>query len=222
MILKTNLHFHTKEDEKSISYDIYQAIDYAKTHNFDVLAYTPHRKFFFKDEYAEYAAKKDILLMPGIEMEIEGKHIVVLNCDKEIEDVKSFSALSAYKRENSQVLILAPHPFVFSPKSLGPRLLENMALFDAIEMSVFSNKIFNFNKKAEKIAKKYNLPFIATSDAHFLEDMERGYALINVQEKTSEAVLSAIKKRDFQNKMNSMSPLAMLKYVIKSTLNVLI
>ncbi len=51
MILKTNLHLHTKEDDMGVHHDIYKAIDYAKEKNFDVLAYTPHKKFFFKREY---------------------------------------------------------------------------------------------------------------------------------------------------------------------------
>lgn len=222
MILKTNLHFHTKEDDIGVHYDIYKAVDYAKEKGFDVLAYTPHRKFFFQEKYAEYAANKGVLLIPGIEMEIKGKHIIVLNCGKEIENIKSFQGLADYKSKNPQILILAPHPYVFSHKSLFSKLLENIDLFDAIEMSVFSNKIFNFNGHAKKIADKYGKPFVATSDTHFLKDMERGYALINAPERTPEAVLSAIKKGNFQNKMDSMSPLAMSKHLIKSILNVLI
>lgn len=216
MILKTNLHFHSAEDEKLVPYGIYQYIDRAQKKGFDVLAYTPHRKFLFKEDYAKYAGKKGILLIPGIEMEIKKKHIVVLNCGREIERVKSFQELSAYKNENPQILIMAPHPFVFSLQSLGCRLLENIGLFDVIEMSIFSNKIFNFNKKAAAAAQKNDKPFIATSDTHFLKDLGRGHASINAAEKSAEAVFSAIKKRDFQNKMNSMNPLIMLAYMTKA------
>lgn len=222
MLLKINLHFHARQDERMLDYDIYEGIDYAKEKGFDVLAYTPHRKFLFKEEYAEYALKKGILLMPGIEMEIGEKHIVVLNCDKNIENVKTFKDLTNYKNKNPQILILAPHPFVLSLKSLFLNLLKNIDLFDAVEMTVFSNKIFNFNKKAEKIAEKSGLPFIATSDTHFLKDMERGYALIDAAEKTPEAIFSAIKKEEFENKMNSMKPLAMLNYQIKMILKIFI
>lgn len=222
MILKTNLHFHAKEDEPFLSYDIYKAIDYAKEYSFDVLAYASHKKFLFKDKYAEYAAKKGILLIPSIEMEIKRKHIVVLNCNKEIENVKNFQELSDYKKKNPQILILAPHAFVFGLKKLGHYLFKNIDLFDVIEMTVFSNKTFNFNKKAEKTAQKNNKPFIATSDMHFLKDLERGYALVNASQKTIESIFEAVKKGDFQNKMNSMNLLAMLEFQIKVLLNILI
>ncbi len=219
MFLKANLHFHAAEDEKIVSHNVYQGIDYAKEQNFGVLAYTPHRKFCFEQKFSQYAESKGLLLIPGIEIQIGKKHIVILNCDKEAENIKSFKDVANYKKSNPNILILAPHPFVFSPKSLKSDFVKNIDLFDAVEMTVFSNIIFNFNKRAEIAAKKYGKPFIATSDTHFLKDINRGYALINVREKTIEAVLDAIKNGDFQNKMNSMNPFAMAKHIIKGVLN---
>ncbi len=241
MILKANLHFHTKEDYIGVDYDLYKYIDFAKEKGFDVLAYTPHIKFLFKKEYTEYAANKGILLIPGAEIKIKKKDIVVLNCGKEIENVKSFQELVDYKNKNPHIFILAPHPFVFGLKNLRGHLLKHIDLFDAIEMSVYSNKILNFNKKAEKTAQKYGKPLIATSDTHFLPDIERGYALIEVEaptlrpesvggrgsdrsvgKKTIRAVFSAVKKGNFRNKMNSMNLLDMLIFYIKILLNILI
>ncbi len=220
MILKANFHFHTAEDEiKIASYSIYQGINYAKERGFDVLAYTPHKKFLFKDEYAEYAKNKGILLIPGVELAFGKKHVVVLNCGKEAENIKTFKELADYKHKNPQILILAPHPFVASMKSLFSDLLKNIELFDAIEMTVFSNKMLNFNKKAEKMAEKYNKPFIATSDTHFLKDIERGYSLIDAENKTIESIFEAVKKGNFKNKMESMNPLSMLEHNIKGGLN---
>lgn len=223
MILKTNLHFHAAEDEtKIISYNIFQGIDYAKEKGFDVLAYTSHKKFLFKEEYAEYASQKGILLIPGIEGKIRRKHFIILNCDKEAENIKTFKELADYKNKNPHILIIAPHPFVLSLKSLFSKLLENIDLFDAIEMTVFSNKTFNFNKKGEETSKKHNKPFIASSDTHFLNDLERGYALINAPQKTIESIFEAVKRENFQNRMDSMSPLAMLKFQIKAAFNILV
>jgi predicted metal-dependent phosphoesterase TrpH len=91
-------------------------------------------------------------------------------------------------------------------------------LFDAIELTVFSNKIFNFNKKTRAVAEKYNKPLVATSDTHFLKDLERGYALIDANQKTPEATFEAIKKRSFKNQLSPMSPLAMLEFRIKGIL----
>ena len=194
MILKTNLHFHTANDEKAVRYDIYQGIDYAKERGFDVLAYTSHKKFGFRQEYADYAAKKGILLIPGIEAEIKRKHVVILNCNKGAEELKTFKEFADYKKKNPQIFILAPHPFVFSLKSLYSKLLKNIDLFDAIELTVFSNKIFNFNKKAREVAEKYQKPLIASSDTHFLKDLNRGYAWLMPKKKLRKASLPPLKK----------------------------
>ncbi len=219
MTLKTNLHFHAKNDEKISDYTIYQMIDYAKASGFDVLAYTPHKKFIEQKEFSDYAASRNLLLIPGIEIEIKGRHILVLNCDKKAENIKTFNELADYKKNNPHIFIIAPHPYVFSKKSLFSNLAKNIDVFDAIEMTVFSNSIFNFNKKAAETAAKYNKPFIATSDAHFLKDIERGCALIETEQKSAEAIFNSVRKNNFQNKMNSMSPLAMIKHMTKSILN---
>lgn len=217
MLLKANFHMHTREDPvDKISYTIYKAIDHAAKSGFDVLTFTPHRKFVCKQEYVDYASQKNVLLIPGIEANIEKKHVVILNCDESINFIKTFKDLKVYKKKNPQIFVFAPHPFVLSSKSLGKKLLENIDLFDAIELSVFSNKIFNFNEKAVSVAEKYNKPLIATSDTHFLKDLGRGYVLIETQKKTAEAVFEAIKNKNFENKMDSMGILAMLEFQIKA------
>ncbi|MBU1179087.1 PHP domain-containing protein [Patescibacteria group bacterium] len=216
MIIKTNFHLHTADDPKDkIPHTIYEAVDKAKEKGYGALAITCHEKVVFKKEYIEYAKQKGILLIPGIEAKIKKKHVVILGCNEEAEKIKTFQELKNYKKNNPQIFILAPHPFVWSRKSLGKKLIKNIALFDAIELTIFSNKIFDFNKKAMAVSTKYNKPLIATSDTHQLKDANRGYALINANEKTPRAIFEAIKKRQFENKMNSMGILAMMEIKIK-------
>ncbi|MBU1091731.1 PHP domain-containing protein [Patescibacteria group bacterium] len=216
MLIKTNLHFHTGDDPlDNLSYSAYQAIDHANKLGFGALSFTCHTKLVHKKEYEEYANKKNILLLPGIEATIEDKHVVIINCDKEIENIRSMEELRIYKKNNPKILIIAPHPFVWSRKSLGKKLVENIDLFDAIELSVFSNKFFNFNKKAIRIAKKHNKPIIATSDTHSLKDLKRGYTLINAENKNAENILSSIKNRKFKNKMDSMGLIAMARHMTR-------
>lgn len=222
MILKANLHFHTSlDDGKTVDYNIYQGIDYAEEKDFDVLAYTSHFKFLFKKEYADYAMEKGILLIPGMEAKIEKKDVLLINCDEEAEKIKTFEDLATYKRRNPCVFVIAPHPYVLNPKSLLSKLLKNIKLFDAIELTVFSNKIFDFNKKAGEIAEKYNKPLIANSDTHFFKDLERAYSLIETEEKTIENVLLAIKEKKFRNKMNSMGIFAMIGFQFRVIIGLL-
>ncbi|MFC1751702.1 PHP-associated domain-containing protein, partial [Patescibacteria group bacterium] len=85
----------------------------------------------------------------------------------------------------------------------------NIDLFDAIELTVFSNRLFGFNKSATKVAKKYNKPLIATADAHTLEYLKRGYTLIESEEKTPSAIFKAIKNGHLENKTTAMSLITM-------------
>ncbi|MCF7835708.1 MAG: PHP domain-containing protein [Candidatus Marinimicrobia bacterium] len=222
MIIKTNLHFHTKDDPLDhLPYTPEQAIDQASKLGFEAIAFTYHTQFYDKKKHQEYASKKNILLISGTEANIEGKDIVVLNCDKKIEEIKSMAELRNYKKQNPQILIIAPHPFVLSKKSLGKKLIENIDLFDAIELSIFSNSFFGFNKKAQKIAKKYSKPLIATSDTHNLNDLEKGYTLIDAENKKIENIFSSIKKNKLQNKIEPMNIRTMAKYRILGLIRIL-
>lgn len=215
MKIKTNLHLHTGDDPKdNIKYSTHEAIDKAKKFGFDALALTCHTKTTYTKEYADYANQKGILLIPGIEARIENRDVVILNCNETAEGIKTFEGLKKYKKENPEIFIMAPHPFVTSTKSLFSKLEQNMDLFDAIELTVFSNKFFNFNKKATKIAKKYNKPLVATSDTHSLKNLDKGYVIINAKEKSIPAIFQAIKNNQTKNKLQPFSTWRMLKFRI--------
>jgi predicted metal-dependent phosphoesterase TrpH len=206
MLLKTSLHIHTSEDKKDghmIGYDAYRLIDEAEKSGFDVLGFTPHQKFVFKPEFAEYAKKKGILLIPGVERSfgrVLNKHVIILNCDKSIEKVKNFKQLIKYKKEHPEIFVLAPHPTYNRLLSVGARNLEKyIGLFDAIEYSWLYSKRMNSNKRAEKIALAHNKPMVSTADVHVLKKLDTDYALIEADGFTAESVFRAIKEQRFEN-----------------------
>ena len=129
MILKTSLHIHTSEDKKDghmISYNIYELIDEAHKKGFQVLGFTPHQKFVFKQEHADYAQQKGILLIPGVERRlgrIAGNHVIILNCDKSAEKVRNLKQLARYKIDHPEVFVLCPHPTYNRMVSIGVRNL---------------------------------------------------------------------------------------------------
>lgn len=219
LTIKAGLHIHTGDDKiDKLSYSTYKLIDAAKKLGFDAIALTFHENVIEQekfDNYSKYAAEKNILLIRGIEATIEEKHVVILNCQKDAENVRTFAELREYKKQHPETFIMAPHPFVPDKESLFQLLEKNIDIFDAIELSVFSNKTFNFNEKAESMAKKYGKPVVATADVHFLGVLNRGYALINAKEKTTEEIFSAIKKGDLENRLDSLSPEEMIAHKIK-------
>lgn len=207
MQLKASLHIHTSEDKKDghlINYNVYNLIDEAQKLGFNVLGFTPHKKFVFKQEFADYARKKGILLIPGVERGLGrffNKHVIILNCDKTIEKVKTLRELLKYKKEHPEIFILAPHPTYNRLISIGARSLKKyINLFDAIEHSCACSKKMNYhNKKAEAIAARFQKPIIATADVHFLKKLNTDYAIIEAVDLTAESVLQAIKYGKFKN-----------------------
>lgn len=200
MKLKANLHFHTKDDPQDVvDYSFQKGIDEASRLGFEVVALTCHNRFIDLPEYAEYAARNNILLISGVERDIERRHVVILNADKNIEKVNTFEELAAYKKERSDAFILAPHPYFLTPYCLGKKLEEHIGIFDAIEHSWFYSEKFNRNLKAEAIAKKYKLPYLANSDTHELKTLNKAYAVIETREKTATAIFEAIRLEKFEN-----------------------
>ena len=79
-MLKADLHIHTSEDPKeNLAYDARELIDYAKNLGFDVIAITLHEKLFQNRQVFDYAKKKGILLIPGIELRIQGMDVLAYN-----------------------------------------------------------------------------------------------------------------------------------------------
>lgn len=215
MKYKASLHLHTKEDHEDgsiIKYSIYDLIDEAKRLDFKILALTGHKTFIFKPEYGEYAREMGILLIPGIEAEIKGRHCLILNCEQSTEQIKTIDDLIAYKRSHSECFIIAPHPN-HKIKSLGLALVEKyLEAFDAIEHSWFYSQKANFNVAAADLARKIKKPLIATADLHRLEYLDSSYAVIDCDGLDAFSVFDAIRRGKFENFSQPQSGLSMVIY----------
>ncbi len=215
--LKADLHIHTGEDpEDKIEYTAKELIDEAWRQKFDVLAITNHNLITYDDYLKKYASDKGILLIPGIELKIEGKHVILLNVNNVEKEIRTVEELEYYKNENS--LIIAPHPYFPMFASLKAKLDQYIHIFNAIEYTHFYFKRINFNKKAERKARKYNLPLLGVSDAHHLHQFGLTYSLIDA-EKAPEAIIKAIKKNKIEivtrpMKFNWFNVILSLKHMI--------
>ena len=133
------LHLHSKEDqEDNIGYTSKQLVDHAAEMGFEVLALTFHDQYYFPDEIIKYAKKKGILLIPGTEAKLEGKHVLIYNVKSDVlKKIKKIEDLSLVDEKG---LVIAPHPFFYMPRCLGPKLVRNLKLFHAIEVNHFYSK----------------------------------------------------------------------------------
>ena len=187
--LKIDLHIHTREDSgNKAPYTAFQLIDIACHKGFDAIAITNHSPLHPFDRYKAYAQERGLLLIPGIEKEINNKHVLCINM---LHD-KIYTLSDIRRQKQKESLVIAPHPFFPGMQSLGKRLEQYADCFDAIEYCHFYSPRFNFNQEAIRFAHKHQLPMIATSDAHILEQFGSSYSIV-YGEKSISGIIHAVK-----------------------------
>lgn len=184
MFVKAQLHFHTNCDPKDtfIKYSPYEAIDRAAQYGYNVVSFTHHLKIVFDKERRKYAYSKWIILIPGVEYEINKQHILIFNPDESLYNVKTFEDLYEYKNSRKNIFIIAPHPFYPVKQCLRRNLFAYHYIFDAVEFSSLYTKKFwnNPNLLAKKYSVIYNKPLVWNSDIHDLKFIDDTYTYVNV------------------------------------------
>jgi predicted metal-dependent phosphoesterase TrpH len=189
--LKADLHLHTAEDPlDDVRHTARELIAKAADQGFDVISITNHHQRTFDEDLFAYAQEKGILLIPGVELTIKRRHVLVLNPPPHKKRA-DFPALAKLRRP--ETLIIAPHPYYPGRYSLNGYLLEHLEFFDAIEYCHFYSQRINFNLKAVAVSESFGLPLIGNSDAHFFSQLGSTYSLIHA-EKNLESVFAAIRR----------------------------
>jgi len=193
--LKTELHTHTNDDpedgKRFVVHSAEQLIDEAQEQGFQVLSITNHNQLLFTSALEEYARERGILLIPGVEATLEGKHVLLYNFLN--YDSSWNSPEIATKNKGPDQLVIAPHPFFPLQVSLGKLVSRWHDLFDAIEYNQFYLFWLNFNQRAQELAQQLNLPLVGNSDVHCIFQLGRTYSLVYAEQNTG-SVLNAIKQ----------------------------
>jgi hypothetical protein len=184
------LHLHSAEDPLDrVRYTAKELISKAAKEKFDVISITNHHQITFNRDLLSYAQEKGILLIPGVEMTIQRRHVLVLNPPPH-KMCSDFLSLSKLVRP--ETLIVAPHPYFPGRYSLNGHLLKHKNLFDALEYCHFYSSMINFNQRALEVCQSFGFPLIGNSDAHFLSQMGTTYSLIYA-EKNLDSIFAAIR-----------------------------
>jgi predicted metal-dependent phosphoesterase TrpH len=191
MELKADLHLHTREGERFVEHDARGLIDRAAGLGFDVLSITDHDRLTFDADLAAYARARGVLLIPGVEATIEGAHVLVYNLDVAPARLRTFADLRRLR--GGDWLVTAPHPYFPASFALQGRLVQEIDLFDAVELSHFYTRWIDFNRPAVRLAMETGLPLIGTSDSHLVRQLGTTYSVIDA-EPTVASVLKAIRK----------------------------
>jgi predicted metal-dependent phosphoesterase TrpH len=189
--LRADLHIHTRDAEPFIPYGARELIVRAAREGYRVLSITNHDVLTYDADLAAFARDHGIVLIPGVEVTVEGRHVLVYNADVEVEKIRTFEGIKRYR--TPEWLVVAPHPFFPASYCLREKLWDEIELFDAIEFSHFYTPRVDFNRAAVKLARALGLPLLGTSDSHLDSQFGTTFSLINASP-SIESVLSAVKK----------------------------
>jgi predicted metal-dependent phosphoesterase TrpH len=191
-VLKVELHTHTSDDPADwIPHSARQLIDRAASLGYDALAITLHDHQAEDRSLSAYAAGRGIVLIPGVEKTIKGRHVLLLNFPAAAANaVRSFDDLAALKRAH-RGLVIAPHPFFPMPCCLLGKMRRYAHLFDAVEYNAMYTAWLNFNRLAERWSGRRGKPMVGNGDVHRLEQLGTTYSLVEADRNPS-AICEAI------------------------------
>ena len=190
-MLKVELHTHTADDPVDrIPHTTVELIDRAVALGYDALAVTLHEQQLDLGPFAPYAADCGLVLIPGVERTIEGRHVLLLNFQSGTEDVRTFRDL-ARLRSRQRALVIAPHPFFPGSVCLGEDLERHANLFDAVERNAMFTRGVDFNRRAERWAARHGKPVVGNCDVHRLWQLGTTYSLVDAP-RTADAICEAI------------------------------
>lgn len=191
-MLKIELHAHTADDPiDAIPYSTFELIDHAVAQGYDGLAITLHERQLDLGRFSPYAAERGLVLIPGIERSVEGRHVLLLNFANGAEDVRTFADLAALRRRAPAGLVVAPHPYFPAASCLRGALDRHADLFDAVERNAMYIRGVDFNRAAERFAVRHGKPVVGNGDVHRLVQLGTTYSLVDA-ERHPEAICQAI------------------------------
>lgn len=197
---RVELHSHCKGDpvDSYLGHTLFQHIDRAKEVGLDAIAVTWHRKICADTEAFAYARERGVLLIPGMEAEVDRRHLVVLNLEEgDLPAEPTWNQVRALRRRKPEVLVMAPHPFYPHPSCLGKMINDHVDCIDAVEWCFIHVQWLpgrvNPNLRAARWAHRNGKTLIACSDAHTLQAIGRNASTVVADELTPEALFAGIR-----------------------------
>jgi D-glycero-D-manno-heptose 1,7-bisphosphate phosphatase len=192
-VLKVDLHIHTADDPFDlIPYTPSQLIDQAAELRVGALAITLHDCQLDVRPLEAYARNRGVLLIPGVERTIKGRHVLLVNFPRSAAAVGDFSELAALKRRYPRGLIIAPHPFFPLTNCLRGWTTRYADLFDAVEVNGFHTRTVDFNRAAITWARLQGKPLVGNSDAHQLPLLGMTFSMVEA-EPDPDAICDAVR-----------------------------
>ena len=198
---RIELHSHCQGDpvDTYLSHSLFQHIDRAKEVGLDAIAVTWHRGICDQPEAFAYARERGILLIPGMEADVEGQyHLVVLNlAPGDLPGMPTWAQVRTLRARKPEVLVMAPHPFYPHPCCLGREMTAHLDCIDAVEWCALHVNWLpgrvNPNLRAARWAHQHGKTLIACSDAHTLAAIGTNASTVEAEELTIESIFAGIR-----------------------------
>jgi len=211
-MLKIDLHIHTADDPiDRIPHTALDVIDRASALAYDALAITLHDRQCDLRDLRDYARGRGLVLIPGVERTIAGKHVLLLNFPAAAESIEGFDELGRLKRAHPEGLVVAAHPFYPHPSCLRGLMHVHADLFDAVEINAFYTRAVDFNRAAARWARARGRPLVGNSDTHRLSIFGTTYSLVDAAHDAS-AICAAIRRGDVHVRTRPLSAIEAATY----------
>jgi predicted metal-dependent phosphoesterase TrpH len=186
-LYRVELHSHCQGDpiDSYLGHTLFQHIDRAKEVGLDAIAVTWHRKICAVPEAFAYARERGVLLIPGMEADVDRRHVVILNLSEDdLPGEPTWNQIRALRLRKPETLVLAPHPYYPHPCCLGKTMDEHVDCIDAVEWCILH---------VHWLPGRVNPNLRATSDAHSLNAIGKNASVVEADELTSEALFAGIR-----------------------------
>lgn len=193
----------------------------AKEVGLDAIAVTWHQKIFDDEEAVAYGRERNILVIPGMEADVDRKHVVLLNLAAgDLPGEPSWDQIRALRARKPEVFVMAPHPYYPHPCCIGSIMNEHVDCIDAVEWCMLHvhwlpGRI-SPNLRAARWAHRHGKPMIACSDAHSLAAIGRNASTVEAEALTTEAILAGIRAGHVTFHRRSLEPLPLMIQVGKA------
>ncbi len=186
--IRFDLHVHSNysRDCKSKPEDI---IKEAKIRGLAGLAITDHNSVKF---HQNWHSVDQLIIIPGVEVSTKSGHIIGLGIKEPIQKYLTVEE-TVEKINDLNGLAIASHPFDFTRKGIGKKIYGLKEI--AVETMNGSSPFKRFNVKAQKWAKKAELPVTGGSDAHRVKDIGMAYTILDQEISSVDELIELIRKR---------------------------
>ena len=195
---KANLHTHSKTSDGSYTHE--QLIDLYGSKNYDVLAFTDHRK---TNPVSTFDAK-GMTLISGIELHPVGPrginwHILALGVPEDFEHTLPETGQEAV----DNVVAAGGIAFVAHPYWCGFTSSEVASLNGVYGIEVYNTstryigKDYNMMCWDELLQSGYKYTALAVDDVHSYKDLFRAFTVIFAEDKSQKSLIEALKAGNF-------------------------